>query len=75
MSGRREPAMRERKKRDLKAQLWGWVLFVISAVLFTLSGVRAHDIVAVAASLVFLLGCVVFIVPLVQAMSHDDRPE
>jgi hypothetical protein len=63
------------KKKDLKAQLWGWVLFVICAVLFTLSGVRARDILAVAASIIFLLGCAIFMIPLVKAVVHDDQPE
>ena len=63
------------KKKDLKAQLWGWVLFVICAVLFTLSGVRARDILAVAASIIFLLGCAIFMIPLVKAIVRDDQPE
>jgi hypothetical protein len=63
------------KNRDLKAELWGWVLFVICGVLFTLSGVRAQDIVTVAASIIFLLGCAVFMIPLVKAIARDDQPE
>jgi hypothetical protein len=61
-----------KKDKSLKAQLWGWVLFVICGLLFTIAGVRANDIVSIAASIVFLLGCVVFLIPLVQAIMHDD---
>jgi choline-glycine betaine transporter len=72
----KDPAMPENEKnKDLKAQLWGWVLFVICAVLFTLSGVRARDILAIAASIIFLLGCAIFMIPLVKAIAHDDQPE
>ena len=63
------------KNKDLKAQLWGWVLFAICAVLYTLSGVRAQDILTIAASIIFLLGCVVFMIPLVRAIMHDNQSE
>jgi len=63
------------KKKDLKVQLWGWVLFVICAVLFAFSGVRARDILAIAASIIFLLGCAIFMIPLVKAIAHDDQLE
>ena len=56
-----------------KAQLLGWVLFVICGVLFALAGVKAHDIVTIAASITFLLGCVVFMALLVKGITHDDR--
>jgi len=63
------------KNQDLKVQLWGWVLFVICAVLFTASAVRAKDLLTIAGSILFLLGCVVFMVPLVKAITHDDTRE
>jgi hypothetical protein len=66
---------KDEKNKDLKAQLWGWVLFVICAVLFTGSAVRAKDVLATAGSIVFLLGCAVFMVPLVRAITHGDPPE
>ena len=62
--------------KDLKNQLWGWVLFVLCAILFTISSVtRAQDILTIAARIFFLLGCVVFMIPLVKAIMHDDPPE
>ena len=60
------------KNKDLKTQLWGWALFVICSLLFTLSSVRANDIVAIAASILFFLGCVVFMIPLVQEIIRDE---
>ncbi len=67
--------MPQNEKKDLKHQLWGWVLFVICAVLFTASALRARDILAIAGSILFLLGCAVFMVPLVKAITHDDPLE
>jgi len=63
------------KNKELKAQLWGWILFVICGVLFTYSGVRAQDIVTIAASIIFLLACVVFMIPLVKAIMHRDQDD
>ena len=45
------------------AERVGWVMFIASAVLFTASGVRSHDPLAVAASLVFGVACVLFLLP------------
>jgi succinate-acetate transporter protein len=61
------------KGEDLKTQLWGWGLFVVCGFLFTLSGVRAQDMISTAASILFLLGCVVFIIPLVQALIQGGQ--
>jgi hypothetical protein len=40
----------------------GWVAFIVSAVLFGWSGVRAEDWPVVAGSVVFGLACVLFLV-------------
>lgn len=44
-------------------QRTGWVLFVVSAVLFAVAGVRSGDWLVVAASLVFGGACVLFLFP------------
>ena len=59
-------------KKELRAQLWGWILFVICGILFTYSGVRAQDTVTIAASVIFLLACLVFMIPLVKAITGDE---
>jgi hypothetical protein len=61
--------------KQLKNQLFGWILFVICAVLFILAGVRVGDWLTIAASLVFLLACVVFLVPLVQALRQVNKSD
>ena len=63
---------KEEKNKELKGQLWGWALFVICGLLFTIAGFRAKDIVSIVASLTFLLGCLVFIIPLVKVITRDD---
>ena len=41
----------------------GWVLFLASAVAFTAVGVRDRDLLVTAASILFALGCVLFLLP------------
>ena len=71
-SEKESPMSKGEKNKELKTQLWGWVLFVACSLLFTLASVRAKDIVSIAASILFFLGCVVFMVPLVQAIIRDE---
>ena len=54
------------KNRERNFQLWGWILFLVCAGFFIASGVAGGDILSVAGSIIFLIGCVVFIVPLVM---------
>ena len=42
--------------------LWGWVLFVISALFFIVSSIRNGDIVGLLGGVFFLLACVAFLV-------------
>lgn len=53
--------------------LLGWSLFVASAVLFIASGIRARDWLVVAASVVFLLACFAFLVPLIGELADEPR--
>ena len=60
--------MSEKENTDnLRYQLLGSGIFVLCALLFTFSGVRARDMLTIAGSLIFLLACVVFIIPVVKA--------
>jgi hypothetical protein len=60
---------------ELKTQLFGWILFLICAVLFTLSGLRVRDALSTTASLIFFLACLVFLIPLVRAIRNEDKSE
>ena len=45
----------------------GWLLFVVSACLFTAASLRAGDWLALGGSLFFLIACIVFLVPLLRS--------
>ena len=45
----------------------GWVLFLVSAALFIVAGVRSGDSLALFGGLFFFIACVVFMVPLLAA--------
>jgi len=52
--------------RDRKFQLWGWGLFIICALLYTASSLESGSLLGVAGSVVFLIACFVFLMPLLQ---------
>lgn len=52
-----------------KLQLWGWLLFVLSAVFFIASSVRSGDLLGLAGALLFFVACFVFLVPFLKAKS------
>ena len=58
--------------REVKFQFWGWVLFVICALLFLGSSLRGGDVLSILASIAFLIACVVFMIPLVQEILAGD---
>ena len=50
--------------KDAPYHLAGWVLFLICAFLFLYVSIRDSDLILALASLVFLGGCVAFLIPL-----------
>jgi hypothetical protein len=61
-------------KKELRYQLWGWILFTICALLYFIASIRSGDILFTAASFVFLAACVVFMIPIVKNLvqGNDD---
>ena len=55
----------DNRQRERKFQLWGWILFVVCAGFFIASSVAGGDISGIIGSVIFLAGCIVFIIPLV----------
>ena len=53
------------QKIELKIQLLGWALFILSASFFTAASIRAGDVLGLLGSLLFLFACFVFLAPLV----------
>ena len=60
--------------KDVPFHLAGWVLFVICAFLFLYVAVRDSDLLMGLASLVFLAGCIAFLIPLIRK-DKDAPPE
>ncbi len=47
-----------------RVQIIGWILFILSALAFIASCVRSGDILGLAGSVLFLVACFIFLVPL-----------
>ena len=54
------------RNRETKFHLWGWILFLLCAGFFIASSLLSHDILSLAGSIIFLIACVIFIIPLVR---------
>lgn len=61
------------QNKDASFHLAGWVLFVVCASLFLYVAVRDGDMLMALASLVFLAGCVVFLIPLLFPTAADKE--
>ena len=49
------------RRRDETLELWGWILFVVSALFFVVAGIRSEDIVGLLGGVFFFIACVVFL--------------
>ena len=52
-------------KQEARFHLWGWLLFVVCAGFFIASSIENNDMLGLIGSVIFLIACVVFIIPLV----------
>jgi len=58
----------------IKYQIAGWVLFIICALLFIASSWSNHDTLTLIGSIIFLIACIVFLIPIINPkMSKDDN--
>ena len=57
--------------KDALFHLVGWVLFLVCAFLFLYVAIRDGDLVLALASLVFLAGCIAFLIPLLKKDRKD----
>jgi len=60
------------RNREKRFYLSGWVLFLVCAGFFIASAVKGGNILGVVGSVIFLVACVVFIVPLVIVRNRDE---
>ncbi|MFC2025240.1 cytochrome oxidase subunit III [Chloroflexota bacterium] len=51
---------------EQKSSLIGWLLFVVCAGFFITSAIKESDIWYLIGSIIFLGGCIVFIIPLIR---------
>lgn len=49
-----------------RLNLWGWILFLVCALLFTAAGLRDGDVLITLGSVLFLVACVLFLVPFLR---------
>ena len=58
----------------LTPSLMGWVLFLASSLGFIVSSYRSGDVAALAGSVLFLAGCVFFLLPVrIGAAARDSE--
>ncbi|QEN08997.1 hypothetical protein EXM22_13730 [Oceanispirochaeta crateris] len=51
-------------KTNHKYQLCGWILFLLCAVLYLISGMKSKDYISIVGSILFFIACFVFLIPL-----------
>ena len=56
------------KNSQHRFHLWGWILFVFSALFFMASSIRADDPVSLIGGVLFLVACFVFLAPLLAEL-------
>ena len=61
---------RNSPQKDKRFELWGWILFTISALFFIASSLRNGDLVGLLGGLFFLLACVAFLASYIG--THKD---
>lgn len=60
-------------EKSLRWQLYGWILFIACALLFIAASIVGREPLVLAGSLVFLLACLFFIVPLIESFRNGKR--
>jgi hypothetical protein len=58
---------------DLKYQITGWLLFILCAMCFIASSLKTHDTLIFIGSVIFLLACIVFLIPLIGQNKKTDE--
>jgi hypothetical protein len=57
--------------RERRFQLWGWGLFVLCALFYMAASARAGDVLTLVGSVVFLVACFIFIIPLLKSAEDE----
>jgi hypothetical protein len=66
--------MKPTRSESYYYELWGWILFIFSAVFFIASSINSGDILSLIGGMLFLIACFIFITPLLKQTRHhtDD---
>ncbi|MFC1918040.1 cytochrome oxidase subunit III [Chloroflexota bacterium] len=56
--------MTDNRKREEKFHLYGWILFLVCAVLFIIASLESGSRASLAGSVIFIIACIVFLYPL-----------
>lgn len=59
---------RRMHEKNLRYQIYGWILFVACALLFLAESIVGRQPLVFAGSIVFLLACLFFLIPLIQSV-------
>jgi len=65
--------MENHEGKDLKCQLLGWILFIVCAIFFIASSLKNEDTLALIGSVIFLIACIVFLMPLIRAIKKNGE--
>jgi Ca2+/Na+ antiporter len=60
------------REREMKFNLWGWILFVLCAIFFIASSLLDGNILGLVGSIIFLIACLVFLYPLVRKKNRGQ---
>ncbi len=66
-----EENLKNKKRQEIKQQLVGWILFILCAIFFIASSLKNKDTLTFIGSVLFLIACIVFILPLVKGMKEQ----
>lgn len=58
--------MEQRMSRDERYQLVGWVLFIVCALFYIAASIESGSVTSFIGSVVFLVACFVFVIPLLR---------
>jgi predicted membrane channel-forming protein YqfA (hemolysin III family) len=61
------------RKAETRFHLLGWLLFLVCAILFIIESVMARSTVGLVASVLFLAGCIAFLIPLGVGWSRGGQ--
>jgi Ca2+/Na+ antiporter len=60
------------RANDVRYQLAGWTLFIVCAVCYIVSSLIHWDAWTFAGSVVFLMACILFLVPMLKKKKHHS---